>query len=295
MSTQPMGSGSIGAWLRYVGLLAALLAFIAAGYLGFRAFATTPNPGAIDLYALAVVAGVASFFSPCAFPLLPAYLSFSYLTGQDESISHSRASRVLKLGLAASLGVMTFDLVLGVIIAALGTGVAEALSISGPEPSAFVRAFRGGVGVALMILGSAQLAGWSMKPTFVDALAYHTRPEREGRRKPFSSLFLYGLGYNAAGMGCTAPILAGLMVFALSTGGFASALGAFALFSVTMGALMLTVSGLVAASQRTLIARLNAATPNIKMAASILMVLVGLFNLYTAVNLGLFQRLFFPS
>ena len=147
----------------------------------------------------------------------------------------------------------------------------------------------------LMILGSAQLAGWSMKPAFVDALAYHTRPEREGRRKPFSSLYLYGLGYNAAGMGCTAPILAGLMVFALSTGGFASALGAFALFSVTMGALMLTVSGLVAASQRTLIARLNAATPNIKMAASILMVLVGLFNLYTAVNLGLFQRLFFPS
>ena len=202
---------------------------------------------------------------------------------------------MLKLGLAASLGVMTFDLVLGVIIAALGTGVAEALSISGPEASAFVRVFRGGVGVALMILGSAQLAGWSVKPTFVDALAYHTRPEREGRRKPCSSLYLYGLGYNAAGMGCTAPILAGLMVFALSTGGFASALGAFALFSVTMGALMLTVSGLVAASQRTLIARLNAATPNIKMAASILMVLVGLFNLYTAVNLGLFQRLFFPS
>ncbi len=291
-STQPQMSRD---WLQYGVLIFVFVVIIGAGYLGFRVFATTPSLSAANLYLFAVVAGVASFFSPCAFPLLPSYFSFYQTAGRHTEGARKGTGKALRFGLAAALGVITFALILGVIIAVLGTGVAQGLSISAPESSQFVRIFRGAVGGILVTLGVGQLLGWNLKPTFVDAFAFYTRPRQVGERGPATNLYLYGLGYNAAGMGCTAPILAGLMVFALSTGGFASALGAFALFSVTMGALMLTVSGLVAASQRTLIARLNAATPNIKMAASILMVLVGLFNLYTAVNLGLFQRLFFPS
>ncbi len=57
---------------------------------------------------------------------------------------------------------------------------------------------------------------------------------------------------------------------------------------------MLVISGLVAASRQTLITRLKAATPKIRWAASILLIVVGLFNLYTALNLGLFVDLLFP-
>lgn len=95
-------------------------------------------------------------------------------------------------------------------------------------------------------------------------------------------------------MGCTGPILAGLIVFALSAGGFAPALTAFGVFSLTMGTLMIVVSGLVAASRQTVITRLKAATPKIKTGASILLILVGVFNLYTAINLGFFLGLLFP-
>ena len=96
----------------------------------------------------------------------------------------------------------------------------------------------------MLTLGIARLLGWNLKPAFMDSLAFYTRPQREGQRGPAASLYLYGLGYNAAGMGCTAPILVGLIVVAL-----ASALGAFFMFAVTMGALMLVVSLLVAASE----------------------------------------------
>ena len=65
-------------------------------------------------------------------------------------------------------------------------------------------------------------------------------------------------------------------------------------FSFTMGALMLVVSGLVAASHQTLINRLKAATPKIKMASAIVLILVGLFNLYSVFNLEQFVRLLFP-
>ena len=58
---------------------------------------------------------------------------------------------------------------------------------------------------------------------------------------------------------------------------------------------MLVVSGLVAASRQTLITRLKAATSKIKTVASVLLILVGLFNIYTAINLPVFINLLFPS
>jgi len=293
-SAQPSQSGTRYAWLQYAGLLTAFLAIVVGGYLGFRAFATTPDLGIFNLYALAVVAGVASFFSPCAFPLLPGYLSAYYLAGQNEHGARPAASRGLALGLAAALGVMSFTLILGLIIATLGTGVGESLSISSAEPSQFVRVFRGVVGLVLLTLGVGQFIGWNLKPRFVDSFTYRTRPQRDGVQRPTRSMYLYGLGYNAAGIGCTGPILAGLMVFAISSGGFTSALTAFGVFALTMGTLMLVLSGLVAASRQTLITRLKAATPRIKSVASFLLILIGLFNITTALSSGLFLRVLFP-
>ena len=95
-------------------------------------------------------------------------------------------------------------------------------------------------------------------------------------------------------MGCTGPFLAGLMVVALASGGVASALTAFGVFSLTMGGLMLAVSGLVAASRQTLITRLKAATAKIKSVAGIVLVGVGLLNLYSAFNPAQFMRLLVP-
>jgi hypothetical protein len=43
-----------------------------------------------------------------------------------------------------------------------------------------------------------------------------------------------------------------------------------------------------------LITRLKAAAPKIKWTASVLLILVGVFNIYTAVNLDLFLNLLFP-
>lgn len=294
MSVHSVAKQTRAAILQYAGWVSAVLLLILSGYYGFRVFATTPDLSIFNLYTLAVAAGVASFFSPCAFPLLPSYFSFYQTAQADMGASSTPSNRALRLGIAAALGVITFNLVLGFGIAAMGSGIAKSLSISGPEPSQFVRYFRGGVGVVLITLGIGQIIGWNLKPKFVDAFAYHTRPERAGKRSPVLNLYLYGLGYNAAGMGCTGPILAGLMIFALSSGGSSLALTAFLIFSLTMGTLMLVVSGLVAASHQTLITKLKAATPKIKGVASLLLIAVGVFNIYSSINLELFLGVLFP-
>ncbi|MFQ5923441.1 MAG: hypothetical protein ACE5M4_11410, partial [Anaerolineales bacterium] len=57
---------------------------VSAGYLIFRIFASGQLPGSTQLYLLAIVAGVASFFSPCAFPLVPSYIAFYYAADQRD-------------------------------------------------------------------------------------------------------------------------------------------------------------------------------------------------------------------
>lgn len=279
-------------WIQLGTWLAALALLLAVGYLGFRAFAGAADPGTANLYALPLLAGVAGFFSPCAFPLLPSYLAFYYRTREAKA---DGGGSMLWLGGSAALGVVSFALLLGAFIGLFGAGLGQALSVSGSDPSLPVRVFRGAVGLALVVLGIGQLANWNLKPELIDAFVYRVRPEREGRRRPAHNLFLYGFGYTAAGVGCTGPILAGLIILAVASGGFKTALLAFGLFALTMGALMLIVSALVAGSRRALISRLKQHSQRLQRAASLLVILAGLFNLATAIAQDLFQQLLFPG
>lgn len=301
MDTTNMNRQSVASLFILGVLLISLLFIIGLGYGGFRFFAVTvmPHPQSYSLLALAVIAGVASFFSPCAFPLLPGYLSIyagAGYSGNSVAVKKgdpARVLRILSLGLAAAAGVVTFNLLLGTVIGVFGAGVGKTLSISGPEPSAFVRVFRAAVGVILISLGIAQWRGMNLKPRLADYLSWRTRPARQSSGGKLG-LYLYGLGYSAAGMGCTGPILAGLTLFALASGGFGSALLAFAVFSATMAGLTVIVAALLATSRSTLVSRLKAGTPAIKKISAVLLAAIGLFNLLSSLRVDLFVRALFP-
>ena len=91
------------------------------------------------------------------------------------------------------------------------------------------------------------------------------------------------------------PFLAAVAAFALSTGGFLTAFLAFMLFAATMGALMLTISLLVGASQSVVLKRLRASSREIQRAASVLLVLVGSGLIYFTLDSGSFQAIFIPG
>ena len=61
-----------------------------------------------------------------------------------------------------------------------------------------------------------------------------------------------------------------------------------------MAGLMLLVSLLVGGSHTLLIRRMQASAPTIKTASGILLILVGLFNIYSAINVSLFVQTLFP-
>jgi cytochrome c-type biogenesis protein len=265
---------------------------VAIGYSVFVFFIKgfSPTAGTVSLLAFAIVAGIATFFSPCSFPLMPGYLT-RHLEVIDRDPKKMRMS-VLSNGLAAAAGVFLFDMILGLAIVLIGSSFAGSLGISGPSPNLYVRIFRGAVGAFLVALGVLNLRGTGIFHN--DSLtSIGRRLLRNGELKPSREMFAYGFGYVSVGIGCAGPILSGLLLFALSFGGTVEASVAFLLFAITMAGLMIGVSLFVTVSPSTLTG-LTHNGPRIKKVASLAQVAVGLFLVFASYYNGLFLQLLFP-
>ncbi len=285
-----MAQGSQRSWTL---LLPLLVAVIAAGYGIFLFFLKDFNPttGTLSLLLFAIVAGIATFFSPCSFPLMPGYLT-RHLQLIDKNSSGNILKKTLSNGLAAAAGVLLFNLALGLGIALLGSTFGGSLGISTPRPNIYVQIFRGAVGTFLVTLGVLNIRGTGIFHSDV-LTSLGRRLGKNVHLAPSREMFAYGFGYVSVGIGCAGPILSGLVIFALTFGGIAEAFVAFVLFATTMAALMVGVSLLVSVSPST-ISRLTQGGLRIKKAAAIAQIGVGLFLVIASYYNSLFVQLLFP-
>lgn len=255
-----------------------------AGYVVFRFFAVEvkPDPWNWGLPVFSVLAAFAAFFSPCSFPLLPGYVSHVA----------SGSSPKRRAAVRPALGVAVFGLLLGAVVALAGTAVASSFSVRSGDPSLVVLGVRGAIGVALVGLGIYAVLGRTIPTGWLDHLARPIQPGDDpdpGRR-----LTLYGFGYVAAGLGCSGPILAGLVLFAVSLAGPVVALGSFVVFAATLTILMYAVTRMALVTDERL-ERLSRASPRVKAAVGAVQAAIGGFVLLTVAVPSWFARTFFPG
>ena len=182
--------------------LAIVVVLAGLGYVAFLAFVKgILVPGEFAGYGLAitaVAAGTASFFSPCAFTVLLSYIAFA--GGGVGTGGKPALGSALLAGAAASLGVVTAVSVLGLVVAALGTGVGASFSITGEDPSRAAQGFRIGVGAFVISMGLVHLLDWSHRAPLVGRVAsWAVRVQPEGGS--LRSLYAYGAGYALIGVG----------------------------------------------------------------------------------------------
>lgn len=276
-----------------VGSLFAISLILLLGYLTFLFFVTSfvPDAGTLSLMAFAAVAGVAAFFNPCAFPLLPGYLAHQVkVTPERRGDSFGP---LLYGGSVAALGVTTFNLLLGGVLAVLGVAFLGSLALASPEPNLGVRIFRGVVGILLIVLGVSHVTGRGLSFAFLERLGYRFRTIQSP--SPARQLYAYGFGFNAVGIGCGGPILAGLAVFAFAFGGSGATLAAFVVFALTMASLMIGISVLPALLGTTSMRGLSRSTGRIQRVAGTVQAVVGTFILLSAIYTSLFVQIFFPA
>jgi cytochrome c-type biogenesis protein len=205
----------------------------------------------------ALTAGVFTFFSPCAYPLLPGYVGF-YVSQTDAE--ESSLGSALGRGLIAGAGVLvTFGLLLGITFW-IGQSVlanATALELL--------------VGVAL--LGFGVLVLFDLSPSLSVAL-----PKRRSGAVGFG---IFGAGYALAAAGCVAPVFLAVLTSALALPTSTAAL----VIGTYVGTVVLLMVSLTVATGMGLAAgagRLAAYGDTLRRVAGTVMILAGIGQLYVA-------------
>lgn len=210
----------------------------------------------------AFTAGAATFFAPCAYPLLPGYVA--YYLGADATDETaplgSRLRRAASVGGLTSLGFFLVYAVLAGIAFAIGTSALQQISVLELV-----------VGSLLVALGIGMATG-RLQPGTV----HLPLPER---RRSANGFLAFGVIYAVAAAGCTAPIFIGIAALALS-GGPVTAVVTLAAYAAGMTVLMLAVTLATAAGRGSVLTRLSRDTGRISRAAGVLLALAGVAQIY---------------
>ncbi|MGB0653323.1 MAG: hypothetical protein ACPGQL_09005 [Thermoplasmatota archaeon] len=240
---------------------------------------------AVGVLGLALLAGLASAFSPCSVGLLPAYLGF-LLTDQSRATaaptgasagtpsaagtgaSGRRYGRAIAGGLATAAGIVSVYAVIAVL-----------LWLAGPALRPYVRYLAPTVAVLLVALGLMMLAGFDWN-RLVARLGGN---QADGRR----GFYAFGIGYGTAAFGCTGPIFVPILLAAFVEGtltGFA----AFGLYTAAVAGLVLVAALLVAAGRQGMLRAFLSRTRVINKISAALLVAAGAYLLwFSATSNGL--------
>jgi cytochrome c-type biogenesis protein len=210
------------------------------------------------LLSLNVLLGAAAFFSPCGFPMLPAYLAYYLPRAGDARPGLPRALlRGLGGGLVAAAGALAVLLGIGALAAILGAPFKARvldLELAGAA--------------AMVALGALLLAGRG--PSMRIAL-------QPSQRRSALALAGFGARYAAVASSCVAPILLGVLVQAAAAPTVGEGILRVAAYAAGLCGLLVVVTALVATAQTALLARLRRALSYVERVSGIVLVLVGLY------------------
>ncbi|MFD1647964.1 cytochrome c biogenesis protein CcdA [Haloarchaeobius litoreus] len=136
-------------------------------------------------------AGLATFLSPCALPLVPGYVGF-YASAADDG---GNTAGIVTRGFAAAAGLLVTLGTLAGLAILVGRPVALVLPVLEPV-----------VGVALVVFGVLLLTERGPAPTVA-------LPERGANSSGFA---LFGAGYAGASAACVLPVFLAVVVQAVS-------------------------------------------------------------------------------
>ncbi len=205
----------------------------------------------------ALTAGIATFFSPCAYPLLPGYVGF-YLNQVDaDEVSILGAGT---RGVAAGLGVLAMFGALSAVAIQAGHSAFGNLTI-----------FESLVGGLLVVFGVLVLSGRS--PSVSIPL-----PKR---RSGVFGFGLFGAGYALAGAGCVAPIFLAVIARAITLP-IETAVLLVGIYAGTVAVLMVATTVATGVGVLTNAGRLMAYSGRLKQIAGVVMILAGLGQMYLA-------------
>jgi len=205
-------------------------------------------------------AGLLAAINPCGFVLLPTYLVY-FLGMENLRPGAERASvlRALKVSLAVSIGFMSIFVVIGAI-----TKLSTNWFV---EKSQWVSLV---IGFVLVVFGIAMLFGYRLP---------FTTPKLDigERDRSVRSMYVFGLAYAVASIGCTIAPFTGVVLGSFSTNGLRTGVAAVALYGVAMALVITGLTVTLAFANTALLRVLRRGMAWFEQVAGVLLILTGMY------------------
>lgn len=203
--------------------------------------------------------GLLAAVNPCGFVLLPTYLMYFLGISGRPGTQRATVRRALLVSAALSAGFMTVFVVVG--------GISRLFTDWLNQNAKYVALL---IGIALVILGIAMLFGYR--------LPFSTPKLETGKRdQTIVSMYVFGVAYAIASIGCTLGPFSATVLGTIDTDGFFQGIIAVVLYGVAMSLLITTLTVTLALAQGGLLKSLRTGMKYVEVASAIVMILSGLY------------------
>lgn len=205
-------------------------------------------------YSLAFTAGILAFLSPCALPMLPAYISYYVNRGEGKGSLFSGFT----FSLAMLTGFMAVFLVVGILSSFFLSNIFRWIWLATPI-----------IGGILILLGL--LTGL----TDLAAKMPHFKLSNVVSGK--YSFFLYGAGYAVASLGCSLPIFLLVVLQGAAAGDLVEILILFLTYSAGAASLIMPLTITLTLARTIIHENLQKLLPYIRKINAIVLILAGIY------------------
>ena len=211
-------------------------------------------------FAYSFILGVMAAVNPCGFVLLPTYLVYYLGTelNRDDESKTTTLRRGLSVGIAVSSGFIGLFLVVGIISRAFTTVISE-----NAKYAALV------IGIGLIAMGIAMLLGWKLPIAQPDVSVQ--------RKRTTWNMFLFGIVYAIASIGCTIGLLISVILGSINRHGFVSGVISIVLYGLGMGLLVTSLTVALAFARVGLVSTIKKSFKWFDKVSAVFVVLTGLY------------------
>ncbi len=204
--------------------------------------------------------------NPCGFILLPTYLMyFLGLQGAMPGSQRATMRRAVIVSAAVSAGFLSVFLVAGVISYNFTSWINENAKYA-----------TGGIGVALLVLGIAMLFGYKL-PFMTPRLDVGGS---DGPRQTVSAMFVYGIAYAVASIGCTIGLFIATVFSTSRRDGIVSGVGNMLAYGAGMALLVSALTIALASANTGLLKLLRGSLQYVDRIAAFFVLLSGFYLLW---------------
>ena len=211
-------------------------------------------------FAYSFILGVMAAVNPCGFVLLPTYLVYYLGTELNREGENKTTTlrRGLSVGTAVSSGFIGLFLIVGIISRAFTTVIRD-----NAKYAALV------IGIGLFTMGIAMLFGWKMPIAQPDVSVQ--------RKRTTWNMFLFGIVYAIASIGCTIGLLISVILGSINRHGFVSGVISIVLYGLGMGLLVTSLTVALAFARVGLVSTIKKSFKWFDKISAVFVVLTGLY------------------